>query len=434
MSTNADYAQYLRRYRLQIIQKKSASVTFITTIKETKKEVTEEAAEKAATKQVTTQTGQCTGGTVNVRKGPGTNYKSYGYKHKGDKLTIYKKQSGWYQIAYARGTDGKAWMSGKYVKVTGKSTSTAAKKATSTVKETVTQTTREDTITVTDKATIDVSNLRCSFVCEKSVSETPNYSQIVIYNLAQDTIASIKAGDTVILEAGYENGNFGMIFTGQIVQPYTSKEDGTDIALWLIVQDGDVYLKSSFVMQTVAKSSTHADIVRLCMGEEVAEGVLTSQLSEGQLPRGKVIFAEPSKVLSQIANSHQSQFYLEDGRINIVAATDYASNEAVELNPATGLIGMPSQTDDGISGQCLMNPSIKLNTLIYINQSLVTQKQVAEGETAVQPVNADGVYRIIKLTYEGDTHGDAWYCNFEAVTQSGAKPSGLTNDGTNPWR
>lgn len=416
MSTNRDYAQYLRKYRLLITNKKSESVTFITKTTET----------KTTTVDNGQRTGKVTGGSVNVRKGPSTRYKSYGTLHKGNKLTLYGSKNGWWEIGYKRGVNGRAWMSGKYIKVTGGGGSTTTTEVTETVKE--------DTVTLTDKATIDVSNLRCAFTCEKSMTDTPNYAQIVVYNLSQDTISSIKAGDTVILEAGYENGNYGMIFTGQIVQPYTTKEDGTDVALWLIVQDGDVFLNSSFVMQTVAKSSTQADIVRVCMGDAVTEGVLTKGLTGGKLPRGKVIFGQPAKYIRQAADSNKSQFYLEDGKINIVAASDYANTEAVELNPMTGLIGMPSQTDDGVSGQCLINPSIKLNTLIYINQKLVAQKQVAEGETSWQSVNADGVYRIVKLTYEGDTHGENWYCTFEAVTQSGMKPTGLTADGSNPWR
>jgi len=283
---------------------------------------------------------------------------------------------------------------------------------------------------------IDVSSLRCLFTCEKSMTATPNFSQITIYNLNQDTIASIKAGDTVILEAGYEGGNYGLIFTGQIVQPYTTKEGGTDLALVLLVQDGDAYLNSAFTAETVGKNSTPSDIVRICTGQGAGTGVISKELSTARLARGKVLFGKSATYVKKIAVKSKGQFFVEDGKVNIVAASDYDESTAVELNPATGLIGIPSQTDDGVSGQCLINPSIKLNTLLYINSSLITAKKatLSEGETTMTALNTDGVYRIVKLTYEGDTHGDPWYCTFEAVTQAGAKLAGQSKGVTSPWR
>lgn len=416
MTVATGYRQYLRKYRLLIISKEESSVTFITETVKTDTTVTGSE----------TQTGKVTGGRVNVRKGPSTRYKSYGTLKKNTKLTIYGKESGWYLIGYAKGVNGKAYMSGKYVKVTGGGDLT--------VQTDVTTTTKEDTISVVDKTTIDLSNLRCQFYCEKSTTDTPNYSQITVYNPSQATISAVKAGDTVVLEAGYENGNYGMIFTGQIVQPMTNKEGGTDVALTLIVQDGDVYLNSTFTVKTVGKASTQADIVKACMSNDISSGIINKKLSSAKLPRGRVLFGKSADYLRKIARGNQSQMYVEDGIIHIVAASDYDSKTAVELNPQTGLIGMPSQTDDGVSGQCLINPSIKLNTLIYINQRLITQQQVAEGETSYNKINADGVYRIVKLVYEGDTHGDTWYCTFDAISQTGTKPTGLKSGETNPWR
>lgn len=416
MSVATGYKQFLRKYRLLIISKEESTITFVTETVKTDTAVTGTA----------TQTGKVTGGTVNVRKGPSTRYKSYGTLKKNTKLTIYGKENGWYIIGYAKGVNGKAYMSGKYVKVTGGGDLT--------VTTDVTTTTREDSISVVDKSTIDLSNLRGVFYCEKSTTDTPNYSQITVYNPSQATISAVKAGDTVVLEAGYEHGNYGMIFTGQIVQPMTSKEGGTDVALTLIVQDGDVYLNSSFTVKTVGKSVTQEEIINACLNNSVSPGMITKSLSQAKLPRGRVLFGRSADYIRKIARGNRSQMYIEDGIIHIVAASDYDENTAVELNPETGLIGMPSQTDDGVSGQCLINPSIKLNTLIYINQRLITAKQVAEGETSVAKVNADGVYRIVKLVYEGDTHGDTWYCTFEAIAQSGTKPAGLKDGETNPWR
>lgn len=105
---------------------------------------------------------------------------------------------------------------------------------------------------------------------------------------------------------------------------------------------------------------------------------------------------------------------------------------AVALNADTGLIGDPSQTDDGVSAQCLINPSMKLNTLVHIDSSAIATKALQNAESVVSSFSANGVYRIIKLTYEGDTHGDPWYCTFDAITQDGANPTGSEPTGSSP--
>lgn len=147
---------------------------------------------------------------------------------------------------------------------------------------------------------LDVSNLRCTFNIEKSVNETPNFSEIVIYNLAASTVAQIKAGQTVILEAGYEGGNFGMIFTGQIVQPFVDRENGVDTKLHLICQDGDQFLNSSFTAKTLEKGATTMDVVNAC--STIAQDLIGQKVQAGgSYIRGKVMFGMSADYLKGIA-------------------------------------------------------------------------------------------------------------------------------------
>ena len=425
MSITSGYDQYLRKYKLTVIRVEKQTVTKIV------KKTVLVTPEVPPTPSVTTYSAKVKATKLNMRSGPGTKYKSYGTLKKGTKVELLTKSGRWYKAKHSKGKDGIVYLYYRYVKVTGTNTTAGSAGQAAVyaeVDETITETVEVET------NAIDISNLRCVFNCEKDMNDTPNYSIITVYNMSQKTIASIRQGDKVILEAGYEHGNYGMIFTGNIVQPMAGRESGTDVTLTLVCQDGDVYLNSSFTATTLAKASSNADVVRVCTNGRISTGLVTDQLGKTKLARGKVVFGKSSKYVRKAAISAKSQFYIEDGTVNIAAASDYASNVAVELNPKTGLIGMPQQTDDGVSGQCLINPSIKLNTLIHINSSLVLAKQVEEGETSYSAVSSDGVYRITKLAYEGDTHGDPWYCTFEAVTQTGAKPTGMNLAVSNPWR
>lgn len=263
---------------------------------------------------------------------------------------------------------------------------------------------------------MDVSDLRCTFQVIKALSDTPNYSHIIIYNLAASTIAKIKNGDIVVLSAGYKDGNYGMIFNGDVVQAFVTREEGVNTLLHLICQDGDDFLNASFTVQTLEKGSSVMDAVKAC--SSLPQNMIGSNVTgAGTYIRGKVMFGMSAKYLANIAKTTNSQFYVEDRKINIVGADDYAPGEAVLLTPETGLIGDPTQTDNGVQGQCLINPSIKLNTLIKIDSSYIVTKALDNAESQSVAFSSDGVYRITKLTYEGDTHGDAWYCNFEAISR-----------------
>lgn len=280
-----------------------------------------------------------------------------------------------------------------------------------------------------------ITKLRIGFVIEKSMNDTPNYSQISIMNPAHSLINSVTSGDKVTLECGYENGNFGMIFTGDVVQAVLNRQDVTDRVFEIAAQDGDEYLNSSFVATTINQGTSADQRVDI-----LTSGYETGILSKGlmglsPLPRGKVMFGYSADYLRDMSTSAHSQMYVDDGVINVAGAEDYAPGDAVELRPDTGLIGAPEHTDDGISGQCLLNPSIKLNTLIHVDTTWVSEKletsppkedDESSGSTKKQKtaLPTNGLYRIVKLTYKGDTHGDDWYCNFDAVAQDGVNAGG----------
>ena len=293
----------------------------------------------------------------------------------------------------------------------------------------------------------DVSELRFAFKVEKSMNDTPNYSVLSIVNPSTDFISSVRTGDSVTLEAGYIEGNFGLIFDGTVVQSYSSYQDGTDRVLNLVCEDGDMYLNMKFVATTLAKGASAADKIALLTAGTPTGIIGDSVKNLPANPRGVVYFGLAANYVERMSVASDSQAYVDDGKVNIVAANDYADGIAVELNPDTGLLDQPTQTDDGISAKCLLNPSIKLNTIVHIDSSWILEKQKTvpkqsssgdSGEKSgksskssdtgkikeTAPLAADGMYRIVTLTYEGDTHGDSWYCTFDAISQDGVNAAG----------
>jgi len=273
---------------------------------------------------------------------------------------------------------------------------------------------------------INVSQLRCTFKIEKNMAETPNYSEITIFNLSPATENQIiETGSRIILEAGYEGSQYGLIFDGDIVQPLRDKEDNTTYKLILVSQDGDKFLNNGFVNQSWRAGQTPRTITeKLCStaSNPVELGFISDNLENKKLTRGKVVFGLARDYLHQIARTEQAAFFCNNGKINIIKAPDAPSGQIVSLSPQTGLVGAAEMTDEGIKSTCLLNPLLDLNSFVHIDNSHVRQMK-AKRDSQPKQMDYDGVYRIIKLVHTGDTRGNEWYTEFTGITQSGNMPN-----------
>lgn len=241
---------------------------------------------------------------------------------------------------------------------------------------------RKYRITVTDAQGngIDVSELRCTFNIVKTIQMQPNTSEVTIYNLNAQTENSIMMyGARVTVEAGYEGTQFGLIFDGDILQTIREKEDSTTYKLTILALDSDRAINFDIANYSIVRGQTARSIVENITNKAqypVFLGSISDKLDSSTLTRGKVMFGRSSDYLRQIAKTYSLQYYMDDGKLNLINMEDLPEGEAFELSPESGLIGTPQQTDFGISGQCLLNPQIKLNTLIHVDNSLVRAKQI----------------------------------------------------------
>jgi hypothetical protein len=284
---------------------------------------------------------------------------------------------------------------------------------------------------------LDVSQLKCRFTVTKALTQDPNYSDIMIYNLSAASEGVLMTlGSRVILEAGYEGqDHYGCIFDGQVVQSIRSKEKGTDYVLTLVCLDGDGYLNQNLIRATLAAGQSARTIAETCVtNAEIPAygGSISTGLSAQKLPRGRVLFGAPSEILRQVAQSNQAQLYIEDGTVHIIKAPDVPGNEAVHLTPESGLVGAVEQTEDGCRGTCLLNPRIRLNTLLSIPAPYVVARH-ADKDKAALDISQGGIYRVIAITHKGDTRGDDWYTQFETVTMAGHMPANIENLNQNPF-
>lgn len=250
-------------------------------------------------------------------------------------------------------------------------------------------------------AVLDVSNLRVQFTIKRNAQYYPNQAVITIYNLNAETENSItQEGYRVVVEAGYGNeNNYGQIFDGTVLMCNRYKQNATDYIINILAIDGN---------------NNHV-------------------FSKGIAVRGQA-----KATLSDIARTINGTWYVDNGKLYMVAYADKADKlpggykQAVELSPKTGLLGNPQQVNYGIDAKCLLNPKLMPYGLVHIASENITEQMVqigsfSQGISTPYELDSDGMYRICSVSFVGDTRGNDWYSEVVAGDQKGDMASMLTN-------
>ncbi len=308
-----------------------------------------------------------------------------------------------------------------------------------------------------------LSDFKVTFQIEWADTRWPRVANVKIYNLSRETTNKILGQEfsKIRIIAGYDGlaqavdagqvgiardvpedkvgqaggQNYGLIFDGNIRFTITGKDNVTDS--WVLIQaisDHEAFLYASTVT-TLAAGYTVADLLAANMKGFNAFGVtqgITGDMPNTIFPRGRVVFKSSRDVMDNIAKQCNASWQLVDGQVQMVPEDKYI-HEVIVLNADTGLIGMPQQTmGAGVNVRCLINPNIRINGLIQLDQASVYRAALGNGEVAQSPgriseidengnrivtgttsqpasIATDGVYIVKAIDYTGDTRGQAFY-------------------------
>ena len=292
-------------------------------------------------------------------------------------------------------------------------------------------------ILVKGEDALDLSDFRIVFKTGQADTQSPNNCRIRVFNLKAETVAQVKGEySEVVLQAGYQNGNFGVIFRGTIRQFVTGKdENGTDTYLDLLAADGDTLYNWGFINRSFPAGSTPKDRAQTMADKAVdSTGQLLAAMGHNGIagvlpaPRGKVVFGLMRVALTAEAGAQGCTWSIQNGKINILPIDGYLPNEAVVLSSTTGLVGRAEQTNEGVHARSLLNPLLQPGGLIKIDNASVNQTSNADAKSTVMvpynqwtgaqflaDVTADGLYRVFVVEHEGDSRGGNWYSNIVAL-------------------
>ncbi len=246
----------------------------------------------------------------------------------------------------------------------------------------------------------------------------------------------------VRLKAGYE-GNFGVIFQGSIAQVISGKENPVDTYVDIFAVDSDFAQNWGVINTTMAAGYAPADVAKEIVKSLAPYGVTAGEfkLPDGaqkltsppfdKMPRGRSLFGMARDAARDLADSCSMDWWIKDNKIQFLAQSAYLPGDAILLSAATGLIGLPQQTFQGLQVKCLLNPSIGLGTRVKIDNKSIQMAQLNLAYTAVNvipPTDADGLYKVWYMDHTGDNRGPAWYTDFTclSIDPSAAVPLSLS--------
>lgn len=322
---------------------------------------------------------------------------------------------------------------------------------------------------------IELSDFKVTFtIVWFNISSASRVGTYKIYNLSADTVNRITGQEfsKVRLIAGYDGiapdvsasdvgtvrevdaadvgqsdgRNYGLIFSGEIRYSVTGKDSPIDSYVLIQAADTDLAFATSITSQTLAAGYTVADVNRALMKDFEAKGAtegLTPEMPATVFPRGRVLFGMTRHLMDNVAGQCGATWQFVDGQRQMVANNEYV-HDAIVLNSATGLIGMPQQAiGNGVNVRALINPNIRVNGLIQLDQASVYRTALSNNDiamaggqitdqntdgnitlsgTTAQPASiaTDGVYIVRGIMYTGDTRGQAWYMDMMCEARGAA--------------
>jgi hypothetical protein len=294
-------------------------------------------------------------------------------------------------------------------------------------------------VVTTGAKALDLSELRIRFQVEAMDIDRPQTAAIRVYNLSDATAKQIKAEyQSVSLQAGFQNGQFGVIFSGTIMQYRRGRESAIDSYVDLLCAAGDKAHNASLISKTLAAGSSLNDRAQAALAQmqkddpTVVKGEFPTDLGTGGiLPRGKVLFGLSRAAMSDVADTNASSWSIgPDGVLRMVKLTGYAAGDIVKLTSRTGMVLIPEQTQNGIKVSCLLNPLIKVGGRVQIdNKSINTTTVQQQGFPAYSDIAlfastaADGIYRAIVIEHHGDTRGPEWDTDLVCLALDPSSPS-----------
>lgn len=187
--------------------------------------------------------------------------------------------------------------------------------------------------------------LHIEFEINFSDGEEPDTSEVIIYNLSDDSIEAIKRDGYCYVDAGYrEMRNKANILTGEIEDVETEWQ-GMDKITTIKISDGGKSWRTTMHNQTYAEGTTATQVLTDLANKLGYEIVAIKPVQEIVYKLGLTLTKSASKSLQQIVHDTKSKMFINKDRI-VIRGMKEGYQTGFVLNQDSGLVGTPSLIKD----------------------------------------------------------------------------------------
>jgi hypothetical protein len=242
----------------------------------------------------------------------------------------------------------------------------------------------------------DPKQMKIEFSIAKTTSSTQNTGNIKIWNLSEAHRNAIgKELDDITLEAGYlDENNVGVIFKGQMRDVEHSRDDA-NIITEISCGDGDKALRKATTAKTYKKGAKVKDVVEDIYKDLKKEGITKGEfkfpddMNNKTFKRPYTTCGSCKREADTLGRGHGFYWSIQNGTMEVIPSDGYIGTVVV-ISKETGMVGVPTVTDNGVKVKALLNPEIRPNRRVKI---------ISE----VLEMNAkDSEYRVSGCTFSGD--------------------------------
>lgn len=258
---------------------------------------------------------------------------------------------------------------------------------------------------------VRVTDLRVSFDIDSTNDSNANTAKIQIYNLNGSNRGVLKTKDdlVVILEIGYGN-TLEQLFIGDIARSSTQR-NGADFITTIEAGDAEKALTEATLDKSYEAGTNEKTIV-----EDAFQAMKdTGQIIIGSLAAMKDDITQngfsasgtAKLVVDKIISKQKLEFSIQNNETQILKPDQDTGEEAILLTPQTGLIGSPSV---GLIGK----KASKKEGISF--RALIQTTKFRPGRLVnIVSRDMDGFFKIVKASFNGDTHSEPWFADCEAI-------------------
>ena len=230
-------------------------------------------------------------------------------------------------------------------------------------------------------------DLHIEFETNFDTEPIPDLGEVTLYNLSDESVASLKNGDGIILNAGY-NDDIGSIFHGVISEIETTNE-GVDTATKIKMINVTQQYLNKYINYCYGPGATTTYLIKDLLN---AAGGLKANINNPTVnrvySRGFQATGKIKDVLTRVVQESNSRWLIHGSSISIIPKQQ-GYTQGIYLDAKSGLMSVEKlEKQDGVSThkiEMMLNHAIAPYSLLEVHAK-----------------NLDGVVMVVKGKHKSD--------------------------------